>query len=117
MDSLEKLSALASQDNFGPNGILYTGILDPDLKNEISSKFASTIDLFKVACNDGKSDQDLLLLLKAEIQNFERHDLDTEDAENLAGKFGQILDCVGLESSDGILNKWMYGDLLSEEKI
>lgn len=114
MESIEKLAKLALQDNFGSNGVLYTGILDSELRSVISSKFISTIDLFKEACIEGKSDQDLLLLLKCEIRKYDRNALDTEDAENLAGKFEEIMDCVGLENSDGALNKWMYGELLDE---
>jgi hypothetical protein len=34
--------------------------------------------------------------------------LRTQDAEQVAGTFEEIMDCIGLESSDGILNTWMY---------
>lgn len=45
----------------------------------------------------------------SEIARFDRDELETEDAEQLAGNFERIMDCIGLESSNGILNTWMYG--------
>ena len=34
---------------------------------------------------------------------------DTEDREQAALYMEHIMDCVGMESSDGVLNTWMYG--------
>ena len=64
---------------------------------------------FKIACENAVTEKELLNLLKEKIELFERNNLDTEDAENVASKFESILDCVGLESSGGVLNNWMYG--------
>jgi len=36
--------------------------------------------------------------------------LDTEDREQVATTFEQFLDIIGLESSEDILNTWLYGE-------
>jgi hypothetical protein len=37
---------------------------------------------------------------------------DTEDRECLLRYVEQIMDILGIESSDGLLNRWLYGDQL-----
>jgi Domain of unknown function (DUF4844) len=37
---------------------------------------------------------------------------DTEDREQLLRYLGEILDILGIASSDGLLNRWMYGPIL-----
>ncbi len=37
---------------------------------------------------------------------------DTEDRERFLTYLEQIMDIVGIQSSDGLLNRWMYGPLL-----
>lgn len=40
-------------------------------------------------------------------------DADTEDREAMAGYLETIMDIVGIESSDGLLMRWMYGEDLA----
>ena len=108
MNNLECLSELAEKDNFGPDNFIYTGVLDEELKKKLSSTFLDAINMFKGACESQVSNEVLLSLLKEQVSRFDRDLLDTEDAENLASNFEKIMDCIGLESSDGILNNWMY---------
>jgi hypothetical protein len=39
--------------------------------------------------------------------------VDTEDREQFLRYLEEIMDILGIESSDGLLNRWMYGPLLS----
>ncbi|MFR9719032.1 DUF4844 domain-containing protein [Aeromonas diversa] len=107
--SIELLEALEKRDNFCSDGFLYTGVLDEQLKLKLSNQFGATISEFKKCVLNGASKEDLLYLLEIQINSFEREELETEDAENLASNFEKIMDCVGLESSEGILSDWMYG--------
>jgi hypothetical protein len=38
--------------------------------------------------------------------------IDTEDRERLCRYLEEIMDILGIESSDGLLNRWLYGPLL-----
>ena len=107
--SIAKLKELSSQDLFGPDGFLYTGVQDQKQKKALSEKFKGLISAFIMACTEGASSEQLLALLKTGLAEFDRISLETEDAENLAGNFEKLMDCVGLESSKGALNEWMYG--------
>ncbi len=109
MKSIQNLEELQNKDNFGPTNFLYTGVQDEELKKSLSIQFAQVIDKFKAASKSNAPESDLLDLLKGTISSFDRNTLDTEDAENLALNFEKIMDCIGLESSEGILNEWMYG--------
>jgi hypothetical protein len=44
----------------------------------------------------------------AALKNFDRA-ADTEDRERVCMNMEKIMDIVGLESSDGLLNNWLYG--------
>jgi hypothetical protein len=37
---------------------------------------------------------------------------DTEDREQLLRYLGEIMDILGISSSDGLLSRWMYGAVL-----
>lgn len=109
----QQLQQLAAQDNFAPTGLLYTGVHDPILREKLNAQFSLAVAHF-IAAVDGKASNDqYLALLKTEINHFERAKLETDDAEQVGTNFEHIMDCIGLESSDGILNDWMYGSFLA----
>ena len=108
-DAVTRLESLAAADNFGADGALYTGVHDPVQRAKLNSQFHTTVKKFISSVERQSTEQEYLTLLASEIAQFDRDELETEDAEHLAGNFERIMDCIGLESSDGILNTWMYG--------
>jgi hypothetical protein len=109
-NAIQMLDKLLGEDNFGPDNFLYSGVLDESLKKKLSIEFAEIIlDFKKLVTSGATSSEQLLKLLDLSINKFDRESLDTEDAENLAAQFEKIMDCVELESSEDILNNWMYG--------
>ena len=109
-NAIKALNLLAGQDNFArEKGGIYTGVHDPVLKAMLNAKFNSAIKTFIKAINDGATKKQYIALLNTSISGFNRSLLDTEDAEHLATNFEKIMDCIGLESSGGALNNWMYG--------
>ena len=102
-----RLHALAQQDHFAADGMLYTGVQDPVQRKRLNAQVFLSIQKFKVAYQNNASKQAYLTLLASEIATYPR--ADTEDAERVAMVFEKMMDCVGLESSNGILNTWMYG--------
>ena len=109
LTAISKLHALAERDNFAPNGMLYTGVRDLTLRANLNSRFRLTITHFITAAERNAKKDEYLALLASEIKKFERSDLDTDDAEQVGTNFEHIMDCIGLDSSEGILNNWMYG--------
>ena len=108
-DAVLELQTLAAQDHFAADGALYTGVLDPVLRMRLNTQVDSTIGKFVRSVQRKASRKEYLALLASEISGFDRAQLDTEDAEHVAANFERIIDCIGLESSDGVLNNWMYG--------
>lgn len=88
---------------------------DPLLVARLESIFKTSVNSFVESNNNGATQYSFLKLLGKEIARFDRGSLDTEDAEAVADNFEKIMVCVGLESSGGILNKWMYGEWLGEK--
>ena len=108
--SIQCLQSLGSKDNFSAiPGTLYTGVKDPALRTKLNAHFKNSVDLLISAVNRGASSDQLLKIIDTGINSVDRAVLETEDAEQFAGSFEQTLDCLGIESSGGILNRWMYG--------
>jgi Domain of unknown function (DUF4844) len=108
-NAIQMLDNMLNEDNFGPDNFLYSGVLDESLKKKLSIEFSGIILDFKKLVASGASSEQLLKLLDLSINKFDRESLDTEHAENIAAQFEKIMDCVELESSEDILNNWMYG--------
>ena|SRR5688572_24946856 len=108
--AIQALRQLAGKDNFaGEPGTLYTGVHDPVARAELNTKFDHAVELLIAAASQGAQTSDYLAIIDKQINAFDRDSLDTEDAEQVASNFEQAMDCLGVESSAGILNKWMYG--------
>jgi hypothetical protein len=109
-DAVQQLQALSRRDNFsGDPKTLYSGVADPVLRAKLNLQFRSAVDAFSIAVQRGSSQEQYQKVLVAEIQKFDRDSLDTEDAEQVAACFEKAMDAMGLDSSDGALNNWMYG--------
>lgn len=63
--------------------------------------------LVEVPRNPRKS---VVLAAFANALNSFPHETDTEDREEFLSYFETVMDILGIESSDGLLMKWMYGD-------
>lgn len=95
---------------------LYTGVEDKQLRDQLNQYVASTaqnfIQLYK---NSNTPTQTQLLQTVAQgIQQIDPNDLDTEYREQVATTFEQFLDIIGLESSEDILNTWLYGEAINQ---
>lgn len=109
-DAVQELRALAGKDNFSEEKTeFYPGVNDPILKKDLTRKFNLAVHAFIEAVENKASKKQYIDLLRNSINKFDRAELDTEDAEHVASNFEKIMDCIGLESSGGVLNEWMYG--------
>lgn len=113
---IELLDQFKNQDHFSGDGILYTGVQDKRLKDQLNKKVENTtqayIELYTNTTQPTK--KQLLKILSDGIHQINPNTLDTEDREQVATTFEHFLDITGLESSEGILNTWLYGEEITQ---
>ncbi|MEF0862074.1 DUF4844 domain-containing protein, partial [Acinetobacter baumannii] len=113
---IQQLEKFKAQDHFAGDGQLYTGVQNSALRMSLNQKVADTAQAF-IALYQQKNEPtkaELLQVLANGISQIDPDKLDTEDREQVATTFESFLDIVGLESSEGILNKWVYGEEISK---
>lgn len=90
----------------------YPGIGDPALRPVLTEKINLAADDFKKLAEQGNvSNKDYQDIIKKGLDRFSGLylQLDTEDRERICNYFEELMDIVGLESSGGHLNRFMYG--------
>ena len=112
-DAMDKFEKFKNKEKFvGDEKLHYPGIGDEKLKPILTKKINLVADYFeKVAQSKDATDKDYQNAIKKGLQNFSEIyiELDTENRERICGYFEELMDIVGLESSDGQLNNFMYG--------
>ncbi|MDL2141715.1 DUF4844 domain-containing protein [Flavobacterium tructae] len=105
-----ELLKIKCKDKFGQNRVLfYSGVSYFTLKIELNKLINKSIDDFILNIKNGAAKIDFLKLIEIGVNQFNSFNLDTEDREQVCLYYEEIMEVVNLESSDGILNKWMYG--------
>ncbi|WP_107039885.1 DUF4844 domain-containing protein [Brumimicrobium mesophilum] len=92
--------------------LFYPGISDPSLNSILTEKTNLASDDFRNLADKGTAtDKEYQDAIKNGLQRFDEIylQLDTEDRERLCSYFEELMDIVGLESSGGHLNNFMYG--------
>lgn len=90
----------------------YTGVADTNMRPLLTDKINQAADDFATLAKSGSAtDKDYQDKIKIGLDRFADIyiNLDTEDRERLCTYFEELMDIVGLESSGGHLNKFMYG--------
>ena len=110
-DPIYELIKLQNLSKFDRDDALsYSGITDAEVKSEATNTLNQSISKFiALIQHSDSSNKRFLLTIKNVLESFDRNSLDTEDRERVCLYIEQIMDIIGLESSEGILNKWMYG--------
>lgn len=113
---IQQLEHFQLQDHFLPDNFLYTGVHDSELKKQLNQNISDTsrtfIKLYQGITPPTK--QQLLQTLSNGINQINPNQLDTEDREQVAANYEKFLDIIGLESSEGILNSWLYNQEISD---
>lgn len=90
----------------------YSGIGNPKLLSTLTNRINSACEDFKtVSQTENPTDKAYQEKIKIGLERFSDlyQELDTEDRERICHYFEELMDIVGLESSDGLLNDFMYG--------
>ena len=112
---IQQLQQFQAQDHFAADSELYIGVQDAALKQSLNEKLAQAAQLFINLYQHGQpGKEELLQTLSDGIYQIDPDTLDTEDREQVAFTFEQFLDITGLESSNNILNTWLYGEEVGE---
>lgn len=91
----------------------YPGLADESLRVPLTERVNRSIDVFITEAQAGGQELDYLNAIQTGLSYFKdgygRDELDTEERERVCDYFELMMDAVGLESSEGILNRWLYG--------
>ncbi len=90
----------------------YPGIADEKMRPIFTEKINSVASDFKsLAESENPTDKKYQEKIKIGLSSFADvyMELDTEDRERVCTYIEELMDIVGLESSNGQLNKFMYG--------
>ena len=91
--------------------IFYPGIADAAMRPILTEKINLAADDFKALAETGTAtDNQYQEKIKIGLQRFNEVyvSLDTEDRERVCHYFEELMDIVGLESSNGQLNEFNY---------
>ncbi|WP_454800715.1 DUF4844 domain-containing protein [Mucilaginibacter phyllosphaerae] len=109
----QRLHQFKMKDKFIPETgeINFRGLSKPQLQTKLNSLLNVAADDFIKVLNDGPTDKKFQESIVLGLTRFTPYynDLDTEDRTRVCTYFEELMDDVGLESSGGELNKWMYG--------
>jgi len=118
-NAMEKFEEFKGKEKFLPDSKLYyPGISDQNMRPILSEKINLVADDFaSVALSENPTDNAYQEKIKIGLSRFSDVyiKLDTEDRERVCSYFEELMDIVGLESSDGQLNDFMYGFDPTEE--
>ena len=105
-DTINRLDALRQAPKFEADG-LYSGCLDPSLRVRLESEINALLSrlVAEIAAHPTKS---FVLAEFARTLDGVRA-TDTEDRERFCGYIEEIMDILNIDSSDGLLNTWIYG--------
>ena len=90
----------------------YLGIAEEKMRPVFTEKINQVaFDFKRVSESDNPTDKKYLEKIDIGLSRFTSvyMELDTEDREKVCTYFEELMDIVGLQSSDGKLNKFIYG--------
>jgi len=112
-NAMTKLDEFKNKEKFlQDDKLFYPGISNPNLKPVLTEKINLAADDFKKLADKGiATEKEYQNAIKIGLDRFANLylQLDTEDRERVCHYFEELMDIVGLESSGGHLNNFMYG--------
>lgn len=105
--ALTELSKLRKQKKFEPNEN-YMGVFPAEHIPWCNQTLNESIDRFSDMIERKPSRQELLSEVKTGLNQFNNLVSDTEDREMVCHYFDTICEIIGIQSTDGIINSWLY---------
>lgn len=110
--SMDKLQQFKAKEKFVVDEQSnYSGLANPALRSILNEKMNRAAGDFQALAKRGATETEYQDAIKAGLGRFDDvyPELDTEDRERVCHYFEELMDMVGLESSGGHLNNFMYG--------
>ena len=104
--TISELKSFREESKFAET-FFYPGATSEELRHQLENEVNSLIDMFIRELKDNPSKSYVLTKLRDQLKNCE--DFDTENQEMVCEYLDRLLDILGIESSDGLLNEWLYG--------
>ena len=112
-DMLAQLNALRERPKFvAEPGTLYNGLRPEEVRQVAEHKLNDLIERLISGAGDPPAKDFVLAQFAETLDRFPGSD--TEDRERMCDYLSEIMDILVIESSDGLLNRWMYGGSLSD---
>jgi hypothetical protein len=112
-NAMTKFDEFKSKEKFlQDDKLFYLGIGDLNLKTVLTERINLAADDFKKLADRGNTtDKEYQNAIKVGLDRFADLylQIDTEDRERVCSYFEELMDIVGLETSGGHLNNFMYG--------
>jgi hypothetical protein len=112
-NKMDKFEAFKQKEKFiVDTTIYYPGIADSTLRPILTEKINLAADDFRKISESGSAtDKKYQDIIKVGLERIKEIyvELDTEDRGRVCYYFQELMDIVGLESSNGLLNNFMYG--------
>lgn len=86
---------------------MYPGAPSEELRVEAEAHINALIDNLIEGLPQNPNKQFVMTEFMRAMANFKQ--ADTEERERFCGYLEEIMDITGIESSDGLLNEWLYG--------
>ncbi|MDO7849422.1 DUF4844 domain-containing protein [Hymenobacter sp. M29] len=109
--AVSQLQAFKTQAKFDADS-MYTGAWPAEIRPVLNAVLNQSADAFIRITAAQPTQEQYLQALAAGLAQIDADELDTEDRERVATKYQELMDIVGLPSSEGQLNKFVYGDFL-----
>ena len=110
-EAIDRLTKLRSKKKYVElPGTIYNGMRPESSRLLAQEQLNQLIDRLKDGLPAKPSKKFVLTEFAKTMAEF--HAIDTEDREQLVRYLKEIMDSVGIVSSDGLLSRWMYGAVL-----
>ena len=109
---LSKLAEMRKEPKYVDEpGTIYNGLRPEAARQKAEAQFNNLLDRLCTGLAETPTKQFVLSEFAKTLAEFEP--IDTEDRECLLRYLERIMDILQIESSDGLLNRWLYGEQLA----
>lgn len=110
-DSQKMFTEFTQKDKFNKDeSLFYPGLEDKNILSNLTkeiNKLAKTFESIQSSKNP--SSDFYLKAIESSLKTIEKYDLDTENRTRVANYIEELMDIIELESSNGLLNNYVYG--------
>lgn len=105
---LDRLAEMRGRPKFGEDiGTFYPGAADESVRAEYQGHIDIFLDRLKERLQHEPLKESAFEEMRRALQHFE--EADSEDRDRVCAYMEDVMDILGIETSEGLLNEWRYG--------